>query len=587
MRGSGTFAVFAILALAASSATGQIPSFVPVNAKVYRLRTPDGTERLFARDAEEPNALRGDGDWAAELDGRRALVMKDVESASEREGYLFYNGYLVKQLIGGEERNAPPPPGDGDAAKLAALWPSKDSRMVAGEVPDIWSEGDRLRLWFPNPNLAGVLFAEISLAALALLGFRLLWLKALGVAVSLSAFAGLLMTSSRGALLGFLCALAAMVATRFKALFKPRRLMAVALAAAVSVACLFATGQADRMAKNLFNEGQRETSRLTIWREVPRMMADAPCGWGLGESGRAYIDWYQPESSCLLKDLISGHLTFLVETGWPVRVAYVFLWLFAGLVAFAAAIRGASNIPLAFVTAFGVAGCFNPVITVWELWVAPMLGMAALALGQCLARRGEARLSLRAWLVCAAAALAAAFAAMVAVQRVGEASGRGRLSVRKPGGDVLKSAGGGVILNGDSPDTWFVDDDYTLHGGFWWLQGRALRAAFKGGSRTNALGYARSLADVPPIVGTLVLAGEAGRDWLLSEARPIARKVVLISPPFTVDRIPAALRERCELTVVAGELAYRQAGGATPPPKEVRLVPGAELYIPGWLRYVP
>ena len=560
-----------LLAVAAFAAGGRAASFAPVNAKAYRLRTPDGAERIFVRDAENPASLYGDGEWVAELEGRRALVMKDVESVKDREGYLFQNGFLLKQLVGEVERNVAPPPVGDDETTLAALWPEKGKRLVAADIPDIWSGGDRLRLWFGNPNKAGVLFAELALAALALVVLRAPCLRFLGVLLALASFAGMVLTSSRGAFLAFLCALAAVGLARFRSLLSWRKAAVGLGAVAVAAGCLFATGQMDRMAKNLFNEGQRETSRLTVWSQVPRMMADAPGGWGSGCSARAYIDWYQPESACLLKDLISGHLTFLVETGWPVRFAYVFLWLFAGLAAFAAVRGGASPATLAIVVAFGVAGAFNPVVAVWELWVVPAFAALALAFQ-------VRRLKVRTVGFIALAAVLLAAGALAGVCAWGRKLPEGAVAVRK--------AGGAVWLNGKNPSTWLVDDDFAMHGGYWWLQGRAIRDAIAARPQAGAIGYARSLADVPAGVEKLVLLGEAGREWLESETRPAAKKVVLISPPFAWSKVPAELREECDVSVVAGELAVRGAMGAEPPPRSVRIVPGAELYIPGWTRYV-
>lgn len=563
--------ILLVLAGLALVAAGQEASFVPVNARMFRMRQPDGTVRIFVRDEEEPNLLHGEGGWVAELDGRQTLAMNDAAKPQDRRGFLFVNGYLRKQLVGEREANVRVPPPGNDPAAIAGLWPDRDSRLVAAEAPDIWSGGERLRLWFDNPNRAGLLFAELSLAALALVFLSRLWCRILGGILFLAAFAGLVLTSSRGALLALLCGLAVMGLVRIRSLLTVRRMLLMLAAVGVAVGCLFAVGQGERLVKNLFNEGQRETSRLPVWKEVPRMMVDAPGGWGFGRSARAYIDWYQPKSVCLLKDLISGHLTFLVEAGWIVRFAYLFLWFAVGLVCAWLAIRGASPVPLALVVSFAVAACFNPVISVPELWVIPSVAVLALA-----ARRFREGFSKGIAVPVAVAGLCAAVVAAGAFAWGKSASSD--ISVFKNGESVC--------LNGEKPETWIADDDYTLHGGYWWLAGRELRAALAQKSAAGAVGYVRSVANLPAEAETIVLIGETGRDFLHLENRPRAKKVVFISPPFPWQAVPASLRSSCDVSLVAGALAARRVAGKEPAPSWVKIVPGAELFIPNWSDFV-
>ncbi len=563
--------ILLVLAGLALVAVGQEASFVPVNARMFRMRQPDGTVRIFVRDEDEPKLLHGEGGWTAELDGRQTLAMNDAVKPQDRRGFLFVNGYLRKQLVGEREANVRVPPLVNDPAALAGRWPDKDSRLVAAEAPDIWSGGERLRLWFGNPNRAGLLFAELSLAALALVFLSQLWLRILGGILFLAAFAGLVLTSSRGALLALLCGLAAMGLVRLRSLLTVRRMLLMLAAVGVAVGCLFAVGQGERLVKNLFKEGQRETSRLPVWKEVPRMMADAPGGWGLGQSARAYIDWYQPKSVCLLKDLISGHLTVLVEVGWVARFAYVFLWLAVGFLCAWLAVRGASPFPLALVVAFAVAACFNPVIAVLELWVIPLVAILTLAVRrfrECLSRD---------------VAVLAAVAGLCAAVMVGGAFAWGKSAAS--GMSIFKN-GRTVCFNGKSPSVWIADDDYTLHGGYWWLGGRELRDGLAQKAANCTVGYVRSVADLPSEAETIILVGETGRDFMALEKKPKAKKVVFISPPFPWQSVSASLLSSCDVSLVAGALAARRATGTEPKPSWVTIIPGAELFIPNWSDFV-
>ena len=546
-------------------------SFVPLNSSVYRLRQPDGVERLFVRDAEEPNLLEGESPWLAELDGAKALVMTDPDFKGGQTGFLFVNGYLRQLLVDGKEFKIPPTPVAKSADGLARLWPAPGKRLVADAAPDIWKDGERLRLWFDNPNKAGVLFAELALAALALLFLRPPGLKILGGVLFLPAFAGLAATSSRGAFLSLLCGLGVMALTRFKALFGSwRRLAVLVCVAMIAVGSLFALGQFDRLGKKLFDEGQRETSRLTVWREVPRMMVDAPGGWGHGKSARAYIDWYQKNSDCLLKDMISGHLTFLVESGWAMRFAYLFLWAAVLLLSVWLAFTGASPVPAAVVTAFGVSACFNPVIGVAELWVVPLVAAASLLV----VRRAELA---RLWKLPVALAGAGAVCVLAGIAVAGSLM---------QGDFRVKKCGGAVWLKGEKPAVWLVDDDYVVHGGYWWMAGRNLRAYLGAKAEARPVGRAETVQDLPPEIDTLVLAGEAGRAFLDLPKRPKVAHLVFLSPPFGWPSVPEDLLKACDVKLVAGSLAVRFQELPAERPEWVRIVPGAELYVPDWMAYL-
>lgn len=70
--------------------------------------------------------------------------------------------------------------------------------------------------------------------------------------------------------------------------------------------------------------------RLEVWSTVPAMLASAPNGWGFGNSAEAYEQWFEPVGEDVaLKHLLSSHLTWLVEFGWPLRWLYLLLWMAA------------------------------------------------------------------------------------------------------------------------------------------------------------------------------------------------------------------------------------------------------------------
>lgn len=545
-------------------------TFVPVNANVFRLRQTDGTERFFVRDEDEPELLHGERPWLAELDGARALVMTDPEFKGGETGFMFLSGRLRKLLVDGSEYDIPAS-APKTAAEVSALWPKAGCRLRADEAPDIWKDGKRLRLWFDNPNKAGLLFAELVLAGLAVVFLKPVVCRICGAAAVAAAFAGLVATSSRGALLALLCGLSAAALTRLKMLLSLKTIIALAVVMSVAAACVAVLGQGNRLVRNLFVEGQHETSRLTVWKVVPQMMADAPGGWGFGQSARAYTDWYQERNDCLLKNLISGHLTFLVETGWVTRFAYFAVWAALLIAAFVLALRGSSPLPFAVLVAFAVAACFNPVLTVPELVAMPFLATVTTVAGlrrlTPFVKRGIVLVSF----VVALVSIGGAYAA-------GTSGGRLR-TVR--GGVKIAGDHDFACVNGECPEAWVVHDDYVLHGGYWWMFGKEVRRHYRAHPAAAAVAFTRRLDAVPAKVGTLVLVGEAARDYLAAVSRPAADRTVLVSPPFGWRSVPEGLLKATDLTMVVGALV---ADGKDAP-AWVKTVPGAELYIPGWLDF--
>ena len=91
---------------------------------------------------------------------------------------------------------------------------------------------------------------------------------------------------------------------------------------------------------------------------------------------------------------------------------------------------------------------------------------------------------------------------------------------------------------------------------------------------------------MPSEAEKIVLIGETGSDFLAMADRFKAKKVVFISPPFSWQAIPASLLSSCEVSLVAGELAVRRAVGTEQAPSWVVILPGMELFIPEWPKFM-
>ena len=544
-------------------------SFFPVNAQIYELRQPNGGEQMFARDQDEPRALVGESGWMGELRGADALLL----SADERQGLYFVNGILRKRLVNGREvpvRAIPSQTGD---AAIKALWPPKGSRLKAGAAPeDYWADAKRLRLWFKNPNLAGGLMALSALFVLGLLFFRQWSLKIAGAVMSLAFLALLVKTESRAAMLafGFGCGLVVLV--RIKSLLSWKVLAPLFLCVGLFGGYMALQKNSSRFTTEMFKEGSSSLSRVPIWMEVPRMIADAPGGWGAGNSGKAYIRWYQDKSTCLLENLVSGHCTFLVEHGWPLRFTYLFLWIFTLLALFRAAWHGKNPMPLAVVGAFALMGMFHPAIYAWELWVIPILSCVIILLRWFNWRRE---------IVLAWIAGGGAMFLCLGIFAEGKWWGAARKKV------PIHCHADAVSINTDRAETWIVDDDYVLHGGYWWLMGKEMRDWCAQDMAKRNIGHTFSLQSVPDSCKRLVVVGEVCeafcREWnrFLLNHKALT-DVVFLSPPFSAESISEDVRQKCKLRIIQGGLVARIANYKAKP-ESLKIVAGASLYIPNWL----
>lgn len=542
--------------------------FVPINGHFYRLRQPDGRFRVFKVDDEDADLLVGDSPWLGQRMGNQTLIRTNPEAKIAGEtGFLFVDGVLRKMLLNGREYNSKYAASQSRSAALPSLWPQQGKRRIADQSPDIWSRAHRLRLWFANPNFAGLLFAELFLASFLLIFAPRLWLRIPGVLFALSSFVGLILTSSRGGLLALLMGGAVLLIFKGRRIWSNRRVFISAVVIGLlAVASLFVFQKSGRFTRNLLRDASQETSRLEVWSKTPKMMYDAPGGWGYGQSAQAYIDWYQGEKPCLLKNLISGHLTFLVESSWLVRGLYLMFWCWALLGSFLLAWQKRSPVPCAILVAFACGASFNPVLGVWELLLIP-----AAACAYCAVQMRHLRARTVAILLASSCALALATCAVLWIW--------GRMDQKAL---PIHGCSTSVTLNGSDARVWIVEDDYVLHGGYWWMKGREIREWFAAHPQVPAVTVARSVRDIPNDVDCLVLVGEAGRDFLALPQRPKVPRVLFISPPFLWSELE-------QMRAAGTDVRSCQGALAVPPEKRanlpdwVSLVSGAELYVPDWL----
>jgi hypothetical protein len=237
----------------------------------------------------------------------------------------------------------------------------------------------RMDIGFGNPNKTATLFAMLMVAAWAFLNIRR-W--GYWGALGLFTFFGfcLVHTFSRGGMCAAFVGVGVMLFTYPKRWYR-FQLIGVGVALTIIAAASLQLGATRRYAQGLLQEDLSITHRLAIWKEVPRMMVDAPEGWGGGESGRAYMEWYQPLSRFEeYRTLVSSHLTWLVELGWPFRLGYVFAWLLILRLCWPSPATPVRSIGLGIWTAFGISGLFSSVAESRLLWILPGMSLFAILL---------------------------------------------------------------------------------------------------------------------------------------------------------------------------------------------------------------
>ncbi|MCC7518023.1 MAG: O-antigen ligase family protein [Verrucomicrobiae bacterium] len=424
----------------------------------------------------------------------------------------------------------------------------------------------RMDWGFGNPNKTAALIATLMVAVWGLAWFRRggFWI-ALGLFTALGV--GLIRTMSRGGLVA-LCAGLAVLLWNLPRPWPKRRVGAVVLAFWVMVGAAILWAAHARYGQGLIETDRSITNRLELWKIAPRMMADAPEGWGLGNSGRAYMQWYQPTNRTEeYRTLVNSHLTWLVEFGWSLRFLYVLGWLAILLLCWPRATAWVSAIPSGIWVVFGVAAAFSSVAESPWLWILPGLALA-FAVGW--------RAWKRQWPSAWAFGLTGAGAALVI----------GICFVLGVGRSEIRTEHGRVLLGRGEPSVWIVADERVLGQNF----GKALRASRATAGGGVAVGIAGSSEALGDTNGkTMVLCGAAteGKAGRVKEAVAKAGRVILLSPSF----FPSAIgwsddQHRDRVEVIFGEFSQSAVLTAWESAASLRRVEGAGNYLSSWTNFV-
>jgi len=411
-----------------------------------------------------------------------------------------------------------------------------------------YGEMHRLDWGFGNPNRTAALIAALMVACwgISLFKRRGFWV-ALGIFSILGAF--LVQTFSRGGLLGVLAGGAVLVF--FADLPWPRaRVISVLLAVAL-LSCYAVFLSATARYASSWQGDPSVTNRLEVWRNVPKMIVDAPQGWGLGHSQEAYMQWYQAsEREERFLNLVSLHFTLLAELNWPMRVAYLLLLAFGFLFTWPGPGLRALAVPFGIWTAAVVAGIFTHFSTSWLLYFPPMAALVvAIALRaskhQWPSRRGVL------------GALASVFIGVGAVC----------LLARMSSSPAIQVVPGGIIVGEGQPAAWVFVNRAILGDSF----GKTLRKFMAATASCPSLGVTGDPGKIPPH-STVVVCGALPDLSVLQSPR----KLILLNSNLS----PMQLAAIPEKTAVFGEFSHSPA--RQPWQQDAQIVPGAGDFLPAW-----
>ena len=407
----------------------------------------------------------------------------------------------------------------------------------------------RWTIFFENPNMTAAVIAEVGVLLLILCGRirgvlrAFLSVLAAGSAVALAA------TGSRGGFLAFLvgAVVSAIAGLRGRG---TRRGLALAFAG-VMVALVTATGAfglGGRIGKWVLAGDDSVNNRVLIWRTVPRMMADAPDGWGVGNSGQAFMNWYQPlDRTERYRTLVGSHFTWMVEFGGWGRFLYVFGWLLVLAFSFRRWRRTGDALPMALWLTLAVAAIPTSVLEEWAVWVLPACAsLPLLADGR---RDG----GLSAGMLVALALVAATPIELLRLVQTGavRCRAKGRMVEYDP-------SGAGELVD------WIVPNDAVVGADF----PRRLRA------RGVSMGLAKDSDLIPGGARRIVVCGSSER--LRSERFRSLEELLYLSPRFRPLAIGTDGGRGPRVRVVVGEFS----SSALDAPSGVEVFAGASDFIP-------
>jgi hypothetical protein len=375
------------------------------------------------------------------------------------------------------------------------------------------------------------------------------------------------LTLSRGGIVGvILGGLIALVWTPRP--FPAVRIIGLAIVCLGLITFALLVNEQSRVIKGLSGDDLSVENRLLIWKQVPTMIHDAPNGWGVGRSGDAYMQWYQPITRGEgYRTLVNSHLTWLVEFNWWGKIAYIAAWIAAFILLWPDLKYRWFSIPFAIWIVLAVCAASSSVAESPWLWGIPLFGLVGVLLTR---TRGMAWPSRSLWL--SGACLSLALMAILFVwQR------------EAPASPVHSPREGIVTLGAASPTLWLIAPDINVLGEHY---GHEARRGFQTDPiyQQTGLGIASTAKDAPAN-DTVIFSGKVPQ--LVANYSDL----ILISPaPPTPSKVMQGLSAIPKVTVIVGEYSQNKdfwnEEAKSHPNIKVQVVDGMEDYISDWAHQI-
>ena len=564
---------------------------VPINSALVRMRQPDGVTRILVRSREDPNFLRGRKPWIGVVRPERRMinVMTAPDFKGEKTEFCFVGGVLRFMSVGKKDYEFKASDYAAPTNSIESLWPAAtltDQEQIAN---DMWRGSGRIRFLSRNPNRAALIFVHVGLIALgAALFAGSLYGRLHGTLWALISIVLLLQTQSRGGFLSFVLSAGVLLFFRWRKGIGRRLLVVLTVLVLLLAGTATVTGVAHRVTVGTVQVEDDASSqkRLTIWREVPRMMAAAPLGWGLWKSGPAYNAWFEkPGRMHMIGDLFNDHLSRFVEGGFVLGGVYVFVWCLLLIGSWRFAWRDGSPVPFTVALSYFVASSFNPMNYWTPSFVLPT------AVGVWWVTGFVRRIHVSGALI-QAFRLASSTGCFSLAMTALVLGGAGCVAWRAPAQDVplrVGWQGRQVVVGEGEPELWVVDDGFVLCGDYNGFPGKEIREFYQQYPKAEPIGLVEDVGDLPEKVGRLVLVGKSAWNLVPAEREdaevllPETEHVIALTPPFGIDRITEKTMVERDVHVLTGDLAARLTEGGRRPDERMHVVPGTEVYVPGWL----
>jgi len=318
----------------------------------------------------------------------------------------------------------------------------------------------------------------------------------------------------------------------------------------------------ERLGQGMVQEDRSISNRLELWKHAPAMMVDAPGGWGLGQSGKAFMEWYQPlDRQESYRTMVNSHLTWLVEFGWPGRFLYLAGWLTVFVICLPTSRSRWLAIPFGIWLAFFVSAIFSSVAEEPWVWVAPGLALLSSVAW---------RMKTSVWPPRSAWVWPPAAAALILLL----------VPVLWQGTEVqrIRSA---VVIGQGPPSLWVVSDEAVLGSG----PGRPLRMHWEALGRA-CVGLVDDVKDLTGVKddAPVILTGKFSSAPSAADRKKLATaaSILLVNPRVYPQDLGDLSEISPKLTVAIGEFDQSSASLVWAAHFPTRRIAGVGDFIPDW-----